>query len=49
MMFDHNIQDISETTLNAPDKSIPYKLVTIESNDSPWITCHIKHWIRNRK
>ena len=31
--IDHNIQDI----LNAADKSIPNKLVTIESNDSPWI------------
>ena len=40
--IDHNIQDILETILNAADKSIPNKLVTIKSNDSPWITCHIK-------
>ena len=47
--IDQNIQDFSEIILNAADKSIPNKIVTIKSNDSPWITCHIKHLIRNRK
>ena len=47
--IDQNIQDFSEIILNAADKSIPNKIVTIKSIDSPWITCHIKHLIRNRK
>ena len=47
--IDQNIQDLSEIILNAADKSIPNKIVTIKSNDSPWITCRIKHLIRNRK
>ena len=47
--IDQNIQDFSDIILNAADKSIPNKIVTIKSNDSPWITCHIKHLIRNRK
>ena len=46
--IDQNVQDISETTciLNAAAKSIPDKLVTFKSNDSPWITYHIKPLIR---
>ena len=47
--IDQNIQDFSDIILNAADISIPNKIVTIKSNDSPWITCHIKHLIRNRK
>ena len=47
--IDQNIQDFSEIILNAADKSVPNKIVTIKSNDSPWITCHIKPLIRNHK
>ena len=46
--IDQNIQDFSEIILNAADKSIPNKIVTIKPNDSQWIICHIKHLIRNR-
>ena len=47
--IDQNIQGISETILNAADKTIPNKLVTIKSNDSPWITCHTKYLDRKRE
>ena len=35
--------------MQAADKSIPNKIVTIKPSDHPWITCHIKNMIRKRK
>ena len=41
--IDQNIKDITEAIMQAADKSIPNKIVTIKPSDHPWITCHIKH------
>ena len=40
--IDQNIKDITEAIMQAADKSIPNKIVTIKPSDHPWITCHIK-------
>ena len=47
--IDQNIKDITEAIMQAADKSIPNKIVTIKPSDHPWITCHIKNMIRKRK
>ena len=40
--INQNIKDITEAIMQAADKSIPNKIVTIKPSDHPWITCHIK-------
>ena len=40
--IDQNIKYITEAIMQAADKSIPNKIVTIKPSDHPWITCHIK-------
>ena len=47
--IDQNIKDITEAIMQAADKSIPNKIITIKPSDHPWITCHIKNMIRKRK
>ncbi|MCG8077783.1 MAG: reverse transcriptase family protein, partial [Candidatus Thiodiazotropha taylori] len=47
--MDCNIKDIMDVILDAADKSIPNKVVTIKPNEHPWITCGIKKLIRKRK
>ena len=44
-----NVKLINQTILKAAENSIPNKVVTIKPNDHPWITCHIKRFIRKRK
>ena len=36
--IDQNIKDITEAIMQAADKSIPNKIVTIKPSDHPWIT-----------
>ena len=40
--IDQNIKDITEAIMQAADKSIPNKIVTIKPSDHHSITCHIK-------
>ena len=47
--IDSNVKLINQTILKAAESSIPNKVVTIKSNDHPWITCKIKRLIRKRK
>lgn len=47
--IDSNVQLITKAIFDAAEKSIPNKIVTIRSNDHPWITCQIKNLMRKRR
>ena len=40
---------LSDDIIEAAGKNIPYRMVKIRPQDSPWMTSHIKKLIRRRK
>ena len=40
---------INQTILDAGEKAIPNKIITIRTNSHPWISCNIRRLIRKRK
>ena len=46
--LEHNMKYITNALIEASEKSIPNKIVTIRPKDHPWITC-IRNLIRKRK
>ena len=47
--IDQNIEDITKAIMQAADKPLPNKIVTVKPTDHPWITCHLKKMICKRK
>ena len=47
--LEHNVKYITNALIEASEKSIPNKIVTIRPKDHPWITCRIRNLIRKRK
>ena len=47
--IDSNVMLINQTILDAGEKAIPNKIITIRTNSHPWINCNIRRLIRKRK
>ena len=47
--LEHNVKCKTNALIEASEKSIPNKIITIRPKDHPWITCPIRNLIRKRK